>query len=99
MVVQQYLLMLQFDHHGFGNTFKSFVYINQSAMLKIQLIQNGLIQLDSDGEARQGEGDGRSPNMALRGQISTPGFLHELQEPGVPPHELRLKESAICVLI
>ncbi|CUS15045.1 unnamed protein product [Tuber aestivum] len=54
---------------------------------------------DSDGEARQGEGDGRSPNMALRGQISTPEFLHELQEPGVPPYELRLKESAICVLI
>src|SRR5207253_686054 len=38
-------------------------------------------------------------NQSLSGQISTPEFLHEIHEPGVPPHELRLKESAICVVM
>ncbi|RPA91335.1 hypothetical protein L873DRAFT_1848340 [Choiromyces venosus 120613-1] len=47
---------------------------------------------DSDGETRQVEADERFPNPTLRGQISTPEFFHELQEPGVPPHELSLKE-------
>ena len=38
-------------------------------------------------------------NSSLQGQILTPEFLHEIHEPGVPLHELRLKESARCVLM
>jgi len=54
---------------------------------------------DTDEESVQVEREDRSLNTTLRGQISTPEFLHEIHEPGVPPHELRLMESAICVLM
>ena len=54
---------------------------------------------DTDGETRQRESGERPMNQSLSGQISTPEFLHEIHEPGVPPHELHLKESAICVVM
>lgn len=54
---------------------------------------------DTDEENIQVGREDQFSNTALRGQISTPEFLHEIHEPGVPPHELYLKESAICVLM
>ena len=45
------------------------------------------------------EREGRSTNTTLSGQISRPEFVHEIHESGVPPHDLHLKESAICVLM
>ena len=54
---------------------------------------------DSDEENNQIGGQETSSNSTLRGQISTTEFLHEIHEPGVPPHELYLKELAVCVLM
>ena len=54
---------------------------------------------DTDEENNQIGGQDQSSNSTLRGQISTPEFLHEIHEPGIPPHELYLKESAVCVLM
>ena len=54
---------------------------------------------DTNGETRQRESGKRPMNESLSGQISTNEFLREIHEPVVPPHELHLKESAICVVM
>ena len=54
---------------------------------------------DIDEENIQVGREDQFANTALRGQISTPEFLNEIHEPGVPADEMYLKESAICVLM
>src|SRR5437899_6996094 len=54
---------------------------------------------DTNGETRQRESGERPIKQSLSKQISTSEFLHEIHEPGLPPHELCLKESAIFVVM
>lgn len=68
--------------------------------LNLIIIEQKYFSYDSikDGENMEKPREELS-SSGLQGQIATPEFLHDIHEPGVPPHELRLKESAICVIM
>ena len=68
--------------------------------LNLIIIEQKYFNYDSikDGENMEKPREELS-SSGLQGQIATPEFLHDIHEPGVPPHELRLKESAICVIM
>ena len=102
------LLNIPFAYNLQYLAFTYFIYLriiksSKKANLNIINIEHKYFSYDSikesDEESIRVEGENQSSNTTLRGQISTSEFLHEIHEPGVPPHELCLKESAICVLM
>ena len=68
--------------------------------LNLIIIEQKYFSYDSikDGENMEKPREELS-NSGLQSQIATPEFLHDIHEPGVPPHELHLKKSALCVIM
>ena len=68
--------------------------------LNLIIIEQKYFSYDSikDGENMEKPREELS-SSGLQGQIATPEFLHDIHEPGVPPHKLCLKEAAICVIM